>query len=73
MNAIQSTAIAKSRTPHPQTSPRFNVRRCPSCGGSEVHPSARRGLFEHIALRLKMKAPFLCYACGRRFYDSALI
>jgi hypothetical protein len=47
-----------------------NLRRCPSCASSEVHPSAREGLYEHVILRLKLRRPFLCYACTHRFYDS---
>jgi hypothetical protein len=47
-----------------------NLRRCAHCNSREVHPSARDGLYEHLILRLKLRRPFLCYACAHRFYDS---
>jgi hypothetical protein len=46
-----------------------NVLRCPSCGSTEVHPSARHGVFENVVLRVKFMRPFLCYSCAHRFYD----
>ncbi len=70
MNTTHIGPVASSKTPYAHTPPRSRGQCCPFCGSSEVHPSARTGLFEQIALRVKMKAPFLCYDCGHRFYDS---
>jgi hypothetical protein len=72
MNPIHITASPTSKIPNPHTLPISIERQCPSCGSSEVRSSARHGFFEQIALRLRMKGPFLCYDCGRRFYDSVL-
>lgn len=40
---------------------------CPKCESNDVHRSRRRGLYEGLALRLILRAPFRCVACGLRF------
>jgi len=47
----------------------MHVRLCPNCGAAEVHRSRRRGVFEHILLRMVSRRPYRCFACGARFYD----
>ncbi len=43
--------------------------RCPRCGSDRVRRSSRRGLTEGLLFRLIGRAPFRCFACGRRFID----
>ena len=44
--------------------------RCPRCGSDRVRRSSRRGLTEGLILRAIMRAPFRCFACGKRFIDE---
>ncbi len=44
--------------------------RCPRCGSDRVRRSSRRGLTEGLLFRMIGRAPFRCFACGRRFIDK---
>jgi hypothetical protein len=44
--------------------------RCPRCGSDRVRRSSRRGLIEGLVLRAFRRAPFRCFACGKRFIDE---
>ena len=44
--------------------------RCPRCGSDRVRRSSRRGLTEGLFLRAVKRAPFRCFACGKRFIDE---
>ncbi len=44
--------------------------RCPRCGSDRVRRSSRRGLTEGLLFRLIGRAPFRCFACGRRFIEK---
>jgi hypothetical protein len=72
MTITYAEPASGSKVPHPHASRSGNFHRCPFCGSDETHPSARTGLYEQSVLRLKVMEPFLCYNCGRRFYDSVL-
>ena len=43
---------------------------CPRCGSDRIRRAARRGLTEGILLRIAGRAPFRCFACGKRFVDD---
>lgn len=42
--------------------------RCPQCKSLSVHRSRRRGLFEHLVLRLMLLRPYRCWSCDRRHH-----
>lgn len=40
---------------------------CSKCGSNQIRRSRRRGIVEGLFLRLALRAPFRCIACGARF------
>ena len=41
---------------------------CPQCKSLSVHRSRRRGLYEHIVVRLMLLRPYRCWSCDHRHY-----
>ncbi len=41
---------------------------CPQCKSLSIHRSRRRGLYEHIVVRLMLLRPYRCWSCDYRHY-----
>ena len=46
----------------------MSTYRCSYCKSLSVHRSRRRGLFEHLVLRLMLLRPYRCWSCDCRHY-----
>lgn len=45
---------------------------CPSCQGTNITKSKRKGLFESIVFKLIDIRPYRCLSCDLRFFHRAL-
>ena len=63
-DSTTNTATAPAAPSIPAT------RKCPDCGGTNVHRSQRHGLFEKYILSLFAMRPYRCEDCDLRFVQA---